>query len=359
LGLLITTLLVASLAVEPFLYAALLIEVAVLLSIPLLQPAGKRVGKGLLRFLIYQTLAMPLILFSGWLLAGVEANAGNASLVQQAVLLLGMGLALLLAVFPFSAWIPMLMQEVHPYSAGFLLWLFPTTAMIFGLGFLDQYTWLREASSLNNILQTVGLLMVASGGMLVTFQRHLGRIFGFAVIIEIGYSSLALSLGGSTGLEAFLLLLAPRILGLLVWGLALSVFQQHLNGLEEQHTTGAARILPLASVALVLANLSLSGMPLLAGFPIHQAIWERLARASLPLTLVTLLGSLGLFVAAVRTLVLLIRVPERTRWQLRESRAQAALFIASWLAFFLLGIFPQLTLSIWTALPAIFTHLGQ
>ena len=75
IGLMITALLVASIAVEPFLYAAILIEITVLLAIPLLLSSNQTPGPGVMRFLIYQTLGMPFILFAGWLLAGVEANA--------------------------------------------------------------------------------------------------------------------------------------------------------------------------------------------------------------------------------------------------------------------------------------------
>ncbi len=56
LGLAITSLLVAALAVEPFLYAALIIEIAVLLSIPLLMSQRQKPMKGIIRFLILQTL---------------------------------------------------------------------------------------------------------------------------------------------------------------------------------------------------------------------------------------------------------------------------------------------------------------
>ena len=65
------------------LFAALFIEMAVLLSVPLVTSIYKPPGKGIIRFLIYQTLAMPFILLSGWLLAGVEASPGNLALAAQ------------------------------------------------------------------------------------------------------------------------------------------------------------------------------------------------------------------------------------------------------------------------------------
>ena len=68
LGLIITALLVASIAVQPFLFASLLIEMAVLVAVPLLLPLEQKPGQGVIRFLIYQTLGMPFILFAGWLL---------------------------------------------------------------------------------------------------------------------------------------------------------------------------------------------------------------------------------------------------------------------------------------------------
>jgi len=79
------------------------------------------------------------------------------------------------------------------------------------------------------------------------------------------------------------------------------------------------RVWPLASIGLLLANLSLAGMPFLAGFPVHQAIWEGLAANSLLLASLTLFGSLGLVVAALRTLSALIAAPEGTPWELREG----------------------------------------
>ncbi len=253
----------------------------------------------------------------------------------------------------------MLLEESHPYPVGFLLWMFPTATMFFGLGFLDRYTWLREATTLTTVFVIVGALMVVTGGLLAAFERHMGRVLGLAVVIETGYSLLALSLGGKLGLNAFLLLLVPRTLGLLVWTLALSVLQERAPGLTFAEAHGLGRTLPLASITLVLSNLALAGLPLLAGFPARQAIWIALARTSLPLTFWVMAGSFGLFIAAIRTLSALIRTPEGARWQVRETRLQTILFSASWLAIFLFGLFPQWGWQVWNILPAIFTHLGQ
>ncbi len=119
LGLSIIALMVAALAVEPFLYAALLIETAVLLSVPLLVSPGKSPGSGVMRYVIFQTLAMPFLLVAGWAAAQVEANPANNDLLLQAVILLGLGFAFWLAVFPFYTWVPLLLEETSPYVAGF------------------------------------------------------------------------------------------------------------------------------------------------------------------------------------------------------------------------------------------------
>ena len=359
LGLAITSLLVAALAVEPFLYAALIIEMAVLLSIPLLSTPGQKPAKGVIRFLIFQTLAMPFILFSGWLLAGIGANPGNLDQVNQAATFLGLGFAFLLAIFPFYTWIPLLAEEVHPFLVSFILWILPTVALFYALGFLDHYSWLRDAPNLRNILITTGALMVITGGILSAFQSHLGRMMGYATIVETGFSLLAISLGGRTGLVLFLMLLVPRALGLCLWALTLSIIKSNSPGLNLKDIKGLAHIWPLTSFGMVLAILSLAGMPLLAGFPSHQAILEGLATSSLPLVFWLLVGSLGLFISAVRVLAALTSATEGTLWGLRETVYQRILLAVGMVGLFFLGLFPQWGLLLWTKLPAIFEHLGQ
>jgi len=359
LGLAIIALLVAALAVEPFLYAALLIEMSVLISMPLLEVPSRRPSNGLLRFLIFQTLAMPFILFSGWLLAGIEANPGEIGLVQQAAILIGFGFSFLLAIFPFHSWIPLLAEESPPYTVGFILWMFPTVTIFFGLGFLDHYAWLRDAPALGIILKTAGLIMVISGGLLAAFQNHLSRVMGYAVIMETGASILSLSLGGNAGMNIFLMLLIPRFLSLVLWTMSLAILREHSSTLLLNDVRGLGRLYPYATSAVVLASLALAGLPLFAGFPPHLALWDRLASTSLPVVFWALIGNLGLIFSSIRILIAFSSAPDETRWESRESPAQRIVLAIGFLALFLLGLFPQWAQSLWTRLPGIFTHLGN
>jgi NADH-quinone oxidoreductase subunit N len=359
LSLAITAVLVASFSVEPFLYAALLIEMAVLLSIPLLSTARQMPGRGLLRFMIFQTLAMPFILFSGWLLAGIEANPGNLRLVQQAAVLLGLGFSFLLAIFPFFSWIPMLTEETSAFKVGFILWMFPTVTLFFGLGFLEHYTWLRDAPALGSILKTVGILMIVSGGFLAAFQRHLGRILGYGVIMETGFSILTIGLEGMAGLNIFFMLFVPRILSLVVWTLSLSILKENASSLMLSDIRGLGRSWPFVAAGLLLSNLAMAGMPLLAGFPPHLAVWEKLASSSTGFAIWVLAGGVGLFLSAIRTLMAIFISPEGIHWESHETISQRILLSIGCLALVLLGLFPQWVLPLWTKLPEIFNHVGQ
>jgi formate hydrogenlyase subunit 3/multisubunit Na+/H+ antiporter MnhD subunit len=358
-GLMVAALLVASIAVEPFLYAAILIEMAILLAVPLLLPLNQAPGPGLIRFLIYQTLGMPFILFAGWLLAGVEASPGDLELAIQSATILGLGFAFLLAIFPLYTWLPMLAEEASPYILGFLFWVIPTSTIVFGMGFLDRYSWLRSSEQLSQIMALAGLLMVVTGGLWSAFQRHLARQMAYAVIAETGFNLLAFSLPPDRAVETVFLLIIPRSLALLVWAMSLTHMNEHAKPLRYSVVQGFAHIHPITATGLILAHLSVAGFPLLAGFPIRLALWEGLAGQSLGVAFWFLIGILGLLTGAIRTLAVLVIAPLGTGWELKERWGSGIMIGLGVIALFSLGIFPQTFRFLLVNLPAMFEHLGK
>ena len=359
LGFMIIALMVAAIAVQPFLYAALFIEMAVLISVPMLTTIYAPPGRGIVRFLIYQTLAMPFILVAGWLLAGVEASPGDLALTAQSAAMLGMGFAFLLAIFPLYNWIPLLLEESPPYIVGFLLWILPTITIIFGAGFLDRYSWLRASSQLILALRYIGLLMVVSGGAFAAFQRHLGRIMAYGSIAETGFSLLALSLDSKLGIPILFLLIPARALGLAVWSLSLSIIKENVETMRFAAARGLLRSTPLAGAGMVMAALSTGAFPLLAGFPARLALWESLSRISLSSALWMAIGIVGLLTSAFRSLAVISMADEYTTWQPRENRTQMVMLGLGMLALFILGLFPQTVQFFLSNLPLMFDHLGR
>ena len=140
----IITLFVAALSVQPFLYAALIIEIAVLISIPIFFVRGEPVKQGVIRFLIFQTLAVPFILISGRGFELAPSSIDSQVAYSQAGILLAIGIGLWLAIFPFYTWVPLLAGDGHSYSAGFIFSMLPTAVLIFFLEFFNSYNWLRE-----------------------------------------------------------------------------------------------------------------------------------------------------------------------------------------------------------------------
>ena len=359
LGFMIIALMVASIAVQPFLYAALFIEMAILLAIPMLTSIYRPPGRGVVRFLIYQTLAMPFILLAGWLLAGVEASPGDLALTAQSAAMLGMGFAFLLAIFPLYSWIPLLIEENSPYLVGFLLWILPTITIIFGAGFLDRYSWLRSSPQLILALRYVGLLMVVTGGAFAAFQRHLGRIMAYGSIAETGFSLLALSLDLSLGIPILFLLIPARALGLAVWSLSLTIIKENVETMRFGEARGILRVTPLAGAGMIIATLSAGAFPLLAGFPSRLALWEGLSRESVGAALWMAIGIAGLLISAFRSLAVISMADEYTAWTPRESFTQMTMLGLGMIGLFLLGLFPQAVHFFLANLPLMFEQLGR
>ncbi len=358
LGLGMVTLLTAAIAVEPFLFAGVLIEIAVLVSIPFLSPPGSRAGRGVLRYLSFQTIGMPFILISGFMFTGFEVGPGNQEIVAIATALLAIGFALLLAVFPFHTWIPMLAEDSHPYPTTFVFLLLPVAATIFGLGFLDTYVWFKSDPSTALLLQLVGAVMVVTAGIWAAVERHITRLMGFAIILDIGFSLIAigLAIGGNSEIYRvlFFALLLPRGLSLGVWALALSGLIGRIEILDLENIRGLAKSYPVISISMVLSTFCIAGMPLLAGFPLKLGVIEGLSVTVPRISFRVILGSLGLIVGGIRMLISMVSDADETREKTPEPRVLKTFLVIGLAILFTLGILPNTFIQLIINLPAAF-----
>lgn len=365
-------LLLAALAVEPFLYAALLIALAALICVPMLNPPGSPRSGGVLRFFTFQLFGVPFILFSGWLLTGVEASPGNLNLVLRAGVFLALGFLFLMAVFPFHSWIPALGEQSHPYSAAFVFLVFPAFVGLFALGLMDRYAFLRDSAIVYQLLVAVGAVGAFLGGLWSMLEDHLGRQLGFAAVMEIGFSLLALGVGGEEAVRFYFGLLIPRTFAYLVWAVALSGLRQNSGSLRLDAQGTLARNHPLLLTSLALAVFSLAGLPLLAAFLPRLALWHTLAATSSPAATLAVLGDLALLLGALRNLYRLVSASLGTEagsegW-LKPGDAEVLPDVANPYAWVLLGlgggvlllmgIFPAVFLSQLAHFAAMFTQLS-
>lgn len=358
-GLVITSLLISALAVEPFLYAALLIETAVLISIPFLLSETSIPGRGLMRYLTFQTIAMIFILFSGWLLSGTSTSPAGSSIAGQAIIYLGLGLIFMLAIFPFNSWIPLLSEEAASANISFILWILTTIGLLFSLYFMDTYSWIRESIYLATIFRISGLIMVISGGIWTAFQRDMKRMIGYAMIMEIGNSMLALSIKGDTGINLFFGLLLPRTISLFLFASAVTIILNNSSSGQFTSIKGAGRKFPFASAIVVLSIFSFAGLPLLAGFPIHQSLWVQLGRISLGSALGYFIATIGLLTGGIRVLTVLVTSSDQEGFFPHENWWQRIYLLIGFLIIIFMGIFPQWAYTLTSRFPLMFNHLAK
>lgn len=339
-GLAIISILTAALAVEPFLYSAILIEIAVLVSIPLLLIPGNPPGQGVLRFIVYQSLAMPLILFGGWLLGGIQASPSDSARLLQAVLFLGIGFALWLAIFPFQSWVPQLALDIHPFISGFILGLFPIVTMLIMLDFISGLVWLRESQYLQPVLSLVGTIMVVSTGIWAAIEKDSRRLLGYAVLLESGLALLAVSLQSQTSVMTLFVSFIPRMAALALMALSISIFVNNEIIPDMDHLSGMIRKYPFASSGLIVSLLSIVGLPLMAGFPIRLALLEQLAALTPVIAIWVLLG-LVTFLYSVLRFLLQITKPVGEGWHRGESISQIIFLVIGILVLISVGIVPN------------------
>jgi formate hydrogenlyase subunit 3/multisubunit Na+/H+ antiporter MnhD subunit len=103
-------------------------------------------------------------------------------------------------------------------------------------------------------------------------QRDFGRLFGYAVLTNLGYLLLAFVAGGSQSLALALLYTVTRAMPITLMAAALAILRHRATTDEFAGLGGIARRLPIATMGLMIGGLALAGFPLTAGLPTHWAV---------------------------------------------------------------------------------------
>jgi multicomponent Na+:H+ antiporter subunit D len=218
---------------------------------------------------------------------------------------------------------------------------------------------MRESQDLPLILRSAGMSMLILGGGWMAFESSLNRMMAYATIAEIGFGLLAMGLPDQmTAVQIIFLSLLPRALALGLWALSTSIIQTQTQDLKLSALKGIGRQLPIASIGIVIAQLSIFGLPLLAAFPYHMVLWKNLAQLSIPFAVGFAIGIGGLLIGALRTLSALINASTE-KWQIKETPFQSGLIGIGVISLGLLGITPQIAQVLLIQLPNIFEHLGK
>jgi formate hydrogenlyase subunit 3/multisubunit Na+/H+ antiporter MnhD subunit len=178
-------------------------------------------------------------------------------------------------------------------------------------------------------------------------------------MVTTGLFLLAISLDHVTGLEVFFGLMLPQGVVFLIWAFALNVLRERAGTLDFLALQGVGRILPTTTVALILAQFSAAGFPLLAGFSMRVLLLDQLAASNVFGAFGMMLGSFGLLVAALRTLAVFVMVPETEPRNLPPETPGLRIWLVGGILLLLLfGLLPQWLAPLVTRLPLAFPAWG-
>jgi multicomponent Na+:H+ antiporter subunit D len=189
--------------------------------------------------------------------------------VLAALAFLTVGLSLKLALFPLHQWLPNAYAFAPSAVSAFLAATATKVAVYVLLRF--YFSVFGESAVFARLPMSEAMLLLALAGMFVAsaiaiFQSDLKRLFAYSSVGQIGYIVLGLSFDSVHGLTATIVHLANHGVTKGAVFLLLGAVALVMGGTSLARVQGIGRRMPWTSAGLVLAGLSLIGVPGTAGF---------------------------------------------------------------------------------------------
>ncbi|MBI1942721.1 MAG: monovalent cation/H+ antiporter subunit D family protein [Betaproteobacteria bacterium] len=189
--------------------------------------------------------------------------------VLAALAFITVGVSLKLALFPLHLWLP----NAYTHAPSAVTALLAATATKVQVYVLLRFYFsvfglqlVTETLPMPEILLALSLIAILSASLVALWQADLKRLFAYSSVAQIGYITLGISMATKEGLTAAVVHLfnhgiTKAALFLLVGGIALRAGRAGFDRLR-----GLGHSMPLTSIGIVIAGLSLIGVPGTAGF---------------------------------------------------------------------------------------------
>lgn len=231
------------------------------------------------KYLLFGATASTIMLYGFSLLYGftgqtniyqialsLYANQFPKIAVVGSLLLILVGFGFKISAFPFHFWAPDVYEGAPTPIAGFLSTASKAAGFVVVIRVLVAVFTPSAAPDWINLLAIVSVLTMTVGNVLALVQKNIKRMLAYSSIAHAGYiliGVVAVSQLGMTGVVFYLI--AYLITNLAAFGIVMT-FSRVVGSDEISAYSGLSRRKPWLALAMLVALLSLAGMPPLAGF---------------------------------------------------------------------------------------------
>jgi multicomponent Na+:H+ antiporter subunit D len=202
-------------------------------------------------------------------LAARLPQVADARAVLAALAFVTVGVSLKLALFPLHLWLP----NAYAYAPSAVTAFLAATATKVSVYVLLRFYFTIFGAELvvgglpmEEVLLVLSLAAIATASLVALWQADLKRLFAYSSVAQIGYITLGVSMASPAGLTAAVAHLfnhgiTKGAIFLLLGGVVLRAGRAGFDRVQ-----GLGQRMPLTSLGIVLAGLSLIGIPGTAGF---------------------------------------------------------------------------------------------
>ncbi|MBN1484846.1 MAG: hypothetical protein JXA37_09000 [Chloroflexia bacterium] len=295
-----------------------------------------------LKYLIMMTLA-GIALVMGFLLLDLYVETPDQLILPRLALgLVVTGFGLSAAVAPFHLWFADLAGHTSTAVTGLLVSLVQGAGLLFLAGEFQRLPWLLQQTPRSALWLSMGAILAGLlAALLANGQRQWKRLAAYAASFDVALILYSFGLASPAALQTGLFLTIHHGLALTLLLACVGVLEWSTGRDDVAGLVGVAYRMPLVALGLVVATLSLAGIPPFGGFVGRWLLLVQAQEQGWPFLAGLLVATALLLLAMVRALWPTLLATDQTVALQKPSRLVLWVIGLLIVGLLLLGLYPN------------------